>query len=160
MRKFIGLMVVMTALAAGATAALADPYGMAGCGLGSMAFDAKPGAIQILAATTNGLFGTQTFGISSGTSNCTDTGGGSRSAKAFIQTNREALAKDISRGGGETVTNLATLSGCPDATAVGSTLQRNFATIFPGATVSDVAVSDNVVAVLRSDASLSCTRLQ
>ncbi len=45
-------------------------YGTAGCGLGSMAFGNQKGAIQILAATTNGLFGTQTFGITSGTSNC------------------------------------------------------------------------------------------
>ena len=159
MRKLVGLVVAMTALGIGATAS-ADPYGMAGCGLGSMAFGAKPGMIQILAATTNGTFGTQTFGITSGTSNCTDTGGGTASAKAFIQTNREALAKDISRGGGETVTNLATLSGCVDAHAVGSTLQRNFVTIFPAATTSDIAVSDHVVAVLRGDPTLSCSRLQ
>ena len=36
-------------------------YGLAGCGLGSMAFGDSPGAVQIFAATTNGLFGTQTF---------------------------------------------------------------------------------------------------
>ncbi|HYG66757.1 MAG TPA: DUF3015 family protein, partial [Anaeromyxobacteraceae bacterium] len=45
-------------------------YGAAGCGLGSMAFGNTPGAVQILASTTNGLFGTQTFGITTGTSNC------------------------------------------------------------------------------------------
>jgi len=161
LRLVILLSVSAIALAiVGTRAAKADPYGTAGCGLGSMAFGDKPGGIQILAATTNGLFGTQTFGISSGTSNCTDTKGGQASAKAFIQTNREALAKDISRGGGETVKNLSTLSGCPDAKAVGATLQRNYGTIFPSATVSDVDVSDSVVNVLRSDASLSCARLK
>ena len=45
-------------------------YGMAGCGLGSILFGAKPGKIQILSGTTNGIYGNQTFGISSGTSNC------------------------------------------------------------------------------------------
>src|SRR5512137_902647 len=45
-------------------------YGAAGCGLGSMAFNKQPGIFQILAATTNSLTGTQTFGITSGTSNC------------------------------------------------------------------------------------------
>jgi hypothetical protein len=150
----------MTFIVAGASVAAAAPYGTAGCGLGSMAFHDQKGPIQIIAATLNGLFGTQTFGITSGTSNCADTGGGVASAKAFIQTNREALAKDISRGGGETVANLATLSGCADAHAVGSTLQLHFATIFPSATVSDVDVSDSVVGVLRADATLACTRLQ
>jgi len=57
------------------------------------------------------------------------------STKSFIQTNRQALAKDISRGGGETIKNLATLSGCTDAGAVGTSLQKNFSTIFPAADV-------------------------
>ena len=160
MRRLILLAVAMTALTAGAGVAAADPYGTAGCGLGSMAFGNKPGLIQVLAATTNGLFGTQTFGITTGTSNCGEAAVGVAGAKAFIQTNREALAKDISRGGGETIANLATLSGCADAHAVGGTLQRNFSTIFPSATVSDIAVSDSVVDVMRGDASLSCTKLQ
>ncbi len=160
MRKTMALVAFAMTVGAGVGVAEAQRYGMAGCGLGSMAFGSQPGIIQVLAATTNGFFGTQTFGITSGTSNCTDAGGGMASAKAFIQTNREALAKDISRGGGETVANLATLSGCTNPNAVGGTLQRNFDTIFPSATVSDVQVSEHVVGVLRSDASLSCTRLQ
>src|SRR5205823_3826374 len=40
-------------------------YGLAGCGLGSMLFGDQKGMIQILAATTNGTFGSQTFGITS-----------------------------------------------------------------------------------------------
>ena len=40
-------------------------YGLAGCGLGSMVFGDQKGMIQILAATTNNTFGTQTFGITS-----------------------------------------------------------------------------------------------
>ena len=38
-------------------------YGLAGCGLGSMLIGSKPGIVQIFASTTNGSFGTQTFGI-------------------------------------------------------------------------------------------------
>lgn len=46
-----------------------------GCGLGSMAWRGQSGtAPQILAVTTNGSFGTQTFGISSGTSGCDQNG--------------------------------------------------------------------------------------
>jgi len=43
-------------------------YGMAGCGIGSIVFADKPGMIQIIAATLNGTAGSQTFGITSGTS--------------------------------------------------------------------------------------------
>ena len=160
-KLLIGAVIASTALvcATHEKPAVAGNYGMAGCGLGSIVFGNKPGFIQILAATTNGTFGNQTFGITTGTSNCTDTGGGAPSAAAFIQTNREALAKDISRGNGETIKNLATLSGCQDPNAVGATLQKNFKVIFPTADISNTQVSTNVITVLKSETSLSCTRL-
>ena len=42
-----------------------------GCGLGSMAFEGQNGLMsQTAAATTNGIFGNQTFGITSATLNC------------------------------------------------------------------------------------------
>ena len=50
-------------------------YGAAGCGLGSMVFGSKPGAEQVVAATTNGTFGSQTFGITFGTSTAFDISG-------------------------------------------------------------------------------------
>ena len=150
-------------LGGAATMAKAQPagraYGTAGCGLGSIVFGSKPGFVQILAATTNGTFASQTFGITTGTSNCSDAGGGIASAKSFIETNRQALAKDISRGNGETIKNLTTLSGCADSSAVGASLQKNFNTIFPAADVADTQVSDSVVNVLRGDKSLACVKL-
>jgi hypothetical protein len=134
-------------------------YGPAGCGLGSLIFEPNSGFTQIFAATTNGTFGSQTFGISSGTSNCADTGGGSDSAKAFVETNRTALAKDVARGQGETIESLSRLGGCADARAVGASLQRNFDRVFPSATMSDSDVGSSVVDALRSDAALSCDSL-
>ena len=68
----------------------AAKYGPAGCGLGSLIFDADSGWTQIFAATTNGTSGNQTFGITSGTSNC-DTGPTKQSAKNFVTANRVAL---------------------------------------------------------------------
>jgi hypothetical protein len=133
-------------------------YGPAGCGLGSLLFKPDSGITQIFAATTNGTFGNQTFGITSGTSNCDTGGGGGASAKVFIEANREALSKDIAKGGGETVKSLSTLAGCQDATAVGATLQKNFSTIFPSATIPTDAVSSQIMSTLRSDKSLACTK--
>jgi hypothetical protein len=134
-------------------------YGMAGCGLGSMLFGKQTGIIQVLAATTNGFFGTQTFGITSGTSNCTEMGGGPTSSKIFIETNREAVAKDISRGQGETLSSLSALAGCPDSKRVGVVLQSDFAKIFPNARVSSSQVGDNVINVLRGHPELACKNL-
>lgn len=133
-------------------------YGPAGCGLGSLIFDADSGWTQIFAATTNGTSANQTFGITSGTSNC-DSGPSKQSAQNFVQANRVALAKDISRGKGQTLTSLTELAGCTSTKAVGSKLRKNFKQIFPSSTVSDEAVGESVVGVLKSDASLSCSNL-
>jgi hypothetical protein len=135
-------------------------YGMAGCGLGSILFGPDSGGFgQILAATTNGTSGNQTFGITSGTSNCSDAGGGSDSAKAFVETNRMAFAKDAARGNGETIASLAELAGCQDSAQVGSVLQQNFQSIFPSAGVSDTQVSEKVVETLKQNAALACGNL-
>ena len=119
MRKNI-LLAAASALLISAPA-VAAPYGMAGCGLGSIVFGNKPGIVQIFAATTNGTFNSQTFGITSGTSNCVDTSGAS-SSRLFIDVNREALAKDMSRGSGDTIKSLSAIAGCKDSEAVGAHL--------------------------------------
>lgn len=134
-------------------------FGTAGCGLGSLIFEPGSGFTQVFAATTNGSFGTQTFGITSGTSNCVDADGGTDSAKAFIETNRPAIAKDIARGQGETIDSLTRLGGCADARAVGASLQKNFEQVFPSAAMTDQDVSNSVVGALRADASLACKSL-
>jgi hypothetical protein len=134
-------------------------YGTAGCGLGSMVFGDQKGMIQVLAATTNDTFGTQTFGITSGTSNCGDSAMTAQGTKTFIEGNREALAKDAARGSGETITTLSSMAGCKDATVVGSTLQKRFAELFPGETTPVEQVSQNVISVLRTDKDLACRKI-
>lgn len=132
-------------------------YGTAGCGLGSLAFGNQSGAIQILASTTNGLFGTQTFGITSGTSNCGPSLFADGTLK-FVEANREALAKDISRGQGETIASLTTINRCGDAGRVGVALQKRFAAIFPDAEASNEAVTTAILDTLHADAQLGCGR--
>jgi Protein of unknown function (DUF3015) len=133
-------------------------YGLAGCGLGSLVFGDQKGGVQILAATTNGLFGSQTFGISTGTSNCVESSG-TQGARTFIEGNREALAKDAARGGGETIVTLSAIAGCKDATIVGGALQKRFKTLFPGAKTAAEEVAKNVINELRSDSSLECRKI-
>jgi hypothetical protein len=143
----------------GSSSGGAAKYGSAGCGLGSLIFSPGTGFTQIFAATTNGSSANQTFGITSGTSNC-DTGPtNTASAKVFVVANRGALAKDIARGKGTTLAGLSEAAGCADAKAVGAKLRKNFKRIFPNAQVADAAVSDSVVEVLKSDATLSCSNL-
>lgn len=163
-RVLVALFVVAlsgSALAANTESAIRGTkgrYGDAGCGLGSMAFGDQQGAIQILAATTNSFFGTQTFGITTGTSNCSGLSGG-QATRIFIEANREALAKDISRGSGETIGTLTWLNGCTDSQAVGATLQKNFSSIFPSESVSTDAVTEAVIKTLKDEKMLACQNL-
>jgi hypothetical protein len=133
-------------------------YGTAGCGLGSLAFGNQAGGIQILAATTNALFGTQTFGITTGTSNC-GPGLFAQGTKNFVEANREVLAKDISRGTGEAIGALAVINACTDSARVGAALQQNFGAIFPSEGVTSDEVTAAILKTLHEDASLGCGRI-
>jgi hypothetical protein len=136
-----------------------SPYGDAGCGLGSMVIGSGSGFSQVFAATTNDTSYSQTFGITSGTSNCVDVAPGYASARSFSETNRTAMSKDIARGQGETIATLTTLGGCNKASSVGASLQKSYRRIVPDAAVSDRAFGKNVIDTLAADRSLGCKKL-
>jgi len=142
----LSLMLVGSAFAAPKAA-----YGSAGCGLGSIIFQDQPGIVQIFAATTNGTSGNQTFGITTGTSNCP---AGVLSAKnetlnQFLAANLDNLAKDIAMGNGETLEAFAELLQIPAENRAGfnEKLQSNFVRIFTSQTVELASVVDNVITV-------------
>ena len=91
-----------------------------GCGLGKLAWadSSQKESIggQVLMATTNGTFGAQTFGISSGTSGCTNDGKifASEKVNVFTALNFDNLSQEMAQGQGEHLTSLATLMGIPE----------------------------------------------
>jgi hypothetical protein len=91
-----------------------------GCGLGKLVWadysKQKSIAPQVLQSTTNGTSGTQTFGISSGTSGCTNDGTIMAEYKlnVFAAANYENLSQEMARGGGEHLASLAELMGIPE----------------------------------------------
>ncbi len=86
-------------------------YGMAGCGLGSIVFGEKEGPVQIFAATTNDFYSNNTFGMTSGTSNCDSYK--DMAAIQFIDSYRFTLENDIVRGEGESLSALSKVMECP-----------------------------------------------
>lgn len=130
--------------------------GTSGCGLGNIVFGAKPGLIQVVAATLN-FTGFQTVGITAGTSNC---GGGAFNAQLdnYVEVNQIALANDVSRGNGETVNGIAKILGCQDSNGVNQTLKQNYEVIFPSTEVKAKDVSRNIREVLKNN-SVTCSRL-
>ena len=153
--------VVGAVLLAGGGAAHAQKYGAAGCGLGAVVLGNDPGAIQIVAATLNGISLNQTFGILSGTLECgqESSQGVKKNAQIYIEGNREVLARDIARGEGDTIVGLAAIAGCKDTAKVGSTLQSRYEAIFPTDKVPSEQVTDSILEALKSDATLQCQQL-
>jgi len=130
-------------------AANAAAYGAAGCGLGSLVFQGNEGT-QILAATTNGTFGSQTFGLTFGTSNCNNKGliKISMERQSFIEANFTDLSKDVAAGQGEFINNLAKLYNvAPEKTeAFATVLQNNHAAIFASNAQNAVIQIDSLTA--------------
>lgn len=126
------VLIAVVAMAFSSTA-FAAGYGSAGCGLGSLAFQ-KNDMTQVLAATTNGTFGSQTFGMTFGTSNCNNDGlvKLSMARESFIEANYKDLSREAAAGKGEYVNSLAALYGYTPQTAwhFSQLLQKNYTTIF------------------------------
>ena len=137
--------------------AYASKWGTAGCGVGSLIFEDKPGKIQILAGTTNAFFG-QTFSITSGTSNCTESAG-REEAMMYIHVNQKPLAKDVSRGEGETLKGLAKVLGCSDEQRLSLVLKKNYKNIFSGSTSESIAESIESSVLNDEQMSGNCTLL-
>ncbi|HLZ32589.1 MAG TPA: DUF3015 domain-containing protein [Nitrospira sp.] len=119
MKKVLMMSVaVLFGLQAGLALA-ANPDTGPGCGLGKLAWGDYKGqkeiAPQVLMATTNGTFGSQTFGISTGTSGCTNDGKimGEHKTTMFASLNFEALSAEMAQGQGEHLASLASLMGVP-----------------------------------------------
>ncbi len=151
--RFI-VLVGLTVVAAG-TQAHARNYGNAGCGLGSMLMG-KDGN-QVLATTTNGTSGSQTFGITSGTSNCKGGDSTAMNMKFYVEANKVALANDMARGNGDTVATLGQIAGCKDTDAFAAAMQKNFSRIYPSQSVDAQVVSNTILSTIHADAKLSAS---
>jgi hypothetical protein len=118
-----------------------------GCGLGSIVIkNQNSSVLQALAATTNGTSGNQTFGISSGTSNCNKPSNFVSNDKLnqFVNENMDELAMDISAGKGETLNTVAALMNVENKEDFASKLQANFSDIYTSEKVSSAEVIDNI----------------
>lgn len=122
-----------------------------GCGVGTMIFGDKDGLVfQVLGATTNGILGNQTFGITSGTLGCDkpSSTASTQRLEQFVASNMDAIARDIAAGGGETLAAIAEMLQVSDRAAFNAALKANFAKIFPSAEVQPGQVIDAIVSVI------------
>jgi hypothetical protein len=119
---------------------------MAGCGLGYVLFANQDNSkvMQIFGATTNGTSGNQTFGITSGTSGCTEDGAVKfvKEAEVYAEVNLKDISRDMAAGRGEFLDGLASLIGVSDKAAFARFSQENYSELFPAAGTTSTEMMD------------------
>jgi len=145
MKKIIVSVVAVLALG---TVASATVNNQTGCGLGSQLIKDDSSAVMLaIQATLNGT-GTQTFGITSGTSGCTKTKlVMNERAAEFVASNMDQLAKDVAVGQGESVDTLAELLNVEDKALFAASLQSNYNAIYTSQNAKMADVLDNIATV-------------
>ena len=160
--SMLAIVGVFVAMQGGIVLAAGTPDTGPGCGLGKLAWQdyphAKTKGAQILIATTNSFFGTQTFGISTGTMGCSDDGRwwAEQKATMFAELNADALAQEMAQGRGEHLASMATLLGVPDQQheAFFSMAQARYAALSQAGDVSAPALVKALNAGISADPSL------
>jgi len=154
MKKVLAVVLVVASLMIAGAAFAGQAKNNTGCGLGSMLFQNNADnsvLLQAFQATTNYTLGNQTFGITTGTSECQQPKNfvSNERATEFMVANMDSLARDIAQGRGETLDAFAEIIGVPaeKRPEFYSQLQNGFAKIFTSPGVQMASVMDNISTV-------------
>ncbi len=131
-----------------------------GCGAGTILWAGQSGVVpKVLAVTTNGTFGNQTFGITTGTLGCSPNGVISSKVRLsmFTGSNLEHLAYDMSVGHGESLNTLADLMKIPatEKAHFFATTQSHYGEIFAPEHQSAGQILAALQGVMHADAQLA-----
>ena len=150
----VAAVVAVTLVLVGSAFAAGQAHQNTGCGLGTMLFKGNADnsvILQSFQATTNGIYGNQTFGITTGTSDCAQPKNfaSSQQINEFMVANMDNLARDIAQGRGETLDAFAELLGvsAEKRPEFYTQLQAGFARIFTSPGVQMASVMDNISTV-------------
>ena len=154
MKKVVVIAVAFSLMLVGSAFAAGQARSNTGCGLGTLLFKNNADnsvLMQTFQATTNGIYGNQTFGITTGTSECQQPKNfaSNEQMSEFMVANMDNLARDIAQGRGETLDAFAELTGVPadKRPEFNAQLQSGFARIFTSSDVQMASVMDNIAAV-------------
>ena len=154
MKKILGCIV----LAAASTSAFADAAGGNDCGWGQMLFEGQSGAVpHVVASTTNGSSGNNTFGMTSGTNGCSTTGKLTYGGKSMIAAVMTEFSEDVAAGNGEAMNAVAVLMGIEqsDRQTFAEVAHSNFKVIFPSEKTTAEEALASLEQVMKSDVRLA-----
>lgn len=148
--------ITVIALCLGAPAAFADAAGGNNCGWGQLLFEGQSGvAAHVLAITTNGSTGNNTFGVTSGTNGCSGSGTISYGGKEMVNVApmMDEFSEDMAQGDGEVITAVAVSLGIApeDRTLFKQRMRDNFDAIFPSQDVTLEQVLAAMWVVMEND---------
>ena len=154
MKKLLMGFILSLLISGAAFAATGQAANNTGCGLGTMLMENRADnsiVLQVLQSTINGSTGTQTFGITSGTSECAPPSRVVQNEKLnhFVRSNIDNLAKEIAMGKGENLDTFVEMLGIDagQSDAFKANLQANFSNIFTSDKIVLADVIDNAVTV-------------
>ncbi len=159
-------LLVLVALAGLLAAPSAFAGNSAGCGLGHLLWQGQTGMVpNVLGATTNGSFGSNTFGVTTGTSGCNanDSVYNQQQQEQFVSVNYEKLSAEMAQGHGQYVSALAELMGCNAAAhpEFAQLSQAKYETLFSAPDMDAQAMLGSLKGEMAKDAVLAggCTRI-
>ena len=158
-KKILIAIFLIAPMAVGMSSAMAARDNV-GCGFGSSLFDGKSDtSSQVLAVTTNGTSGNQTFGISSGTLGCEEGGvvQASAAVNMFAGNNLDTLSRDMSVGQGESLESLATLMdiNAEDKSTFYTAARENYGKIFSADDITAGKMLENLYTVMAEQETLA-----
>lgn len=146
--------VAVTLMFPGSSSAASQAQENTGCGLGALFIGDKANDSllgQLAMTILNGISANQTFGITSGTSNCKAPSRIVMNEKLnkFVADNMDSLAQDMATGRGESLDTLAELMNVPaeKKPEFFASLQSNFTNIYTSEKVVSADVIDNIASI-------------
>ncbi|MBL4900125.1 MAG: DUF3015 domain-containing protein [Colwellia sp.] len=141
------------------TSVLADAPGSQNCGWGNMLFQGQSGTpSHVLAATTNGSTGNNTFGMTFGSNGCSTKGTLTYGGKELIDVSMimDEFSEDVARGDGEALTAVAVSLGVAEADRAlfKATMHNNFDSIFPSENVTTEHVVSTMFTLMKNNKEL------
>jgi len=111
----------------------------------------------VLAVTTNGTSGNNTFGMTTGTNGCDVSGKIGYSGQSMLAAVMDEFSEDVAKGEGEALTAVSVAMGVQpeDREKFAQLTHDNFSKLFPNQDVTAEQVYNSIQQVMKSDSQLS-----